>query len=48
MAEREGARYAIVVGDTELAENTVVLKDLAAREQTTVPRGEVIARLQSK
>src|SRR5688572_31433840 len=30
MAEREGARYAIVVGDTELAENTVVLKDLAA------------------
>lgn len=48
MAEREGATYAVVVGDTELSSNTVVLKDLAAREQSTLPRTEVLGRLKAK
>ena len=47
LAEREGARYAVVVGDTELASHTVVLKDLAAREQTTVERSDLIGRLKA-
>jgi histidyl-tRNA synthetase len=45
MADREAATWCIVVGEDELAAGTVVLKDLAKREQTTVPRGEAIARL---
>jgi histidyl-tRNA synthetase len=45
MADRERATWCIVVGDDELAAGTVVLKDLAKREQTTVPRSEVIGRL---
>jgi histidyl-tRNA synthetase len=45
LAERERAAYAIVVGENEMAAGTVVLKDLAKRAETTVPRGEVTARL---
>jgi len=47
LAEREGARYAVVVGDTELSSDTVVLKDLATREQTIVSRAELIGRLKT-
>jgi len=46
LAEREGAAFALVLGDNELAAGTVVLKDLAKREETTVPRDQVISRLQ--
>src|SRR5207247_2881928 len=47
VADREGAAWCVVVGDSELGSNTVVLKKLAKGEQTTVPRGEVVTRLQS-
>jgi histidyl-tRNA synthetase len=42
VADREKAAYVIVVGDSELASNTVVLKKLATAEQTTIPRADVI------
>jgi histidyl-tRNA synthetase len=45
LADREGAAYAVIQGETELAAGTVVLKDLKTTEQTTVPRVEVVARL---
>jgi histidyl-tRNA synthetase len=45
LAERYGAAYSIVVGDSEIASNTVQLKYLAAREQTTVPRDQLVSRL---
>ena len=45
VAERAGAAYSVVVGETELASNTVMLKDLARREQTAVPRDELVTRL---
>ena len=45
LAEREGAAYAIVTGDNELAAGAIVLKDLAKRAETSVPRADVIARL---
>jgi histidyl-tRNA synthetase len=35
----------IIVGDRELADNVVEVKDLAARTQERVPRGEVVAKL---
>ena len=47
MAEREGAAYAIVTGENELAAGTVVLKDLSKREESAIPRGDVIARLKT-
>jgi histidyl-tRNA synthetase len=43
--DREKARWAVTVGDTELASNTVVLKDLQTGEQSTVGRAEVVGRL---
>lgn len=45
LADREGARWTIVVGDAELAAGTVMLKDLTTGEQSPVPRGEVASRL---
>ena len=47
MADREGAAYSIVVGENELATNSVVLKDLKTTEQTTVPRDHIVSRLKS-
>jgi histidyl-tRNA synthetase len=47
LADRDGAAYAVIQGETELAAGTVVLKDLKTTEQTTLPRGEVVAKLKS-
>ena len=47
VAEREHAAYCVIVGDSELASGSVTLKDLARREQTTVPREQLIGLLQS-
>jgi len=48
VADREKASFCIVVGETELADRTVVLKDLATGEQTPLPRDEVVAKLKAK
>ena len=45
MADREGAAWCVTVGENELAAGTVVLKNLATGEQTTLPRGELAGRL---
>lgn len=45
MADREQAAFCVVVGDNELQAGVVNLKDLKKNEQTTVPRGELIAKL---
>jgi histidyl-tRNA synthetase len=47
LAAKEGAAYAITVGDTELADGNVVLKDFKTTEQTTIPRHQIVAHLQS-
>jgi len=44
-ADKELATHVVFVGDNELATGTVVLKVSASREQTTVPVGELVARL---
>jgi histidyl-tRNA synthetase len=48
LAERESASWSITIGDTEIASSTVALKDMKAREQMSLPMGEVIARLQKR
>jgi histidyl-tRNA synthetase len=47
LADREGATFSVVVGDNELATGTVVLKNLATGEQTTVARTELLGRLKT-
>jgi histidyl-tRNA synthetase len=47
LADREKAAYVITVGDSELSANTVMLKDLRTGEQTSVPRDQVVAKLQT-
>lgn len=44
-ADREQATHCIVVGDDELASGVVKLKDSATRQEQSVPRAEVVARL---
>jgi histidyl-tRNA synthetase len=43
-----GARFALIAGDTEVSGATVQVKDLAARSQESVPRGDVVALLRAR
>jgi histidyl-tRNA synthetase len=45
LADREKARFCIVLGDTELQAATVVLKNLGTGEQVTIPREDLLSRL---
>ena len=48
-ADRSGARYALVLGDEELEQGSVVLKPLRTDEpQTTVGRAELAGVLGSR
>ena len=44
-ADKVGAVYALVLGENEVAENTVVVKDLQGGEQETVAQTELAAKL---
>jgi histidyl-tRNA synthetase len=45
LAERRGARVAVLAGPAELAEGNVKVKDLAARTEATVPRSGLVAEV---
>ena len=47
-ANRSGARYALVLGERDLAENVVQLKDLESGEQTSLPLPSVVAEVLPK
>ena len=47
-ADRSGARFALVVGDDEMAAGTVSVRDLAASEQTEVPRDGIAEALRAR
>ena len=47
MADKSGARYALVLGDDELAKGTVQLKQLGASEQFEVTVSDVVAKLKA-
>jgi histidyl-tRNA synthetase len=44
-AARSGGRWAVIVGDEEIAGNNVTLKDLGTGEQETVARDKLEDRL---
>ena len=48
LADREQAAWVAVVGDSEMAANSVMLKDLRTGEQSPVPRDQLLTRLQPK
>ena len=45
LADREQAAFCIVIGESELQNRQVVLKDLKTGEQSTVSRDEIVERL---
>jgi histidyl-tRNA synthetase len=45
LADKLGARFALIVGDNEIAAGTYTLKDMAAGEQSSVSRDDLAARL---
>ncbi|MFC1440045.1 histidine--tRNA ligase [Streptacidiphilus sp. N1-10] len=47
-ADRSGARYALVAGDRDLAENLVQLKDLTTGDQTPVALDALVTTLKEK
>jgi histidyl-tRNA synthetase len=46
-AEKKGARVAVLVGERERASDVFVVKDLMARTQETVARGELAVRIKT-
>jgi len=44
-ASKAGIRFAVIVGENEVAKSVVMVKDLAKEEQFEVPRGELIKAL---
>jgi histidyl-tRNA synthetase len=47
-ADRSGARYALVAGERDLADNLVQLKDLASGEQTPVAVDEILSTIKER
>jgi histidyl-tRNA synthetase len=47
-ADRSGARYALVAGERDLAENVVQLKDLVSGEQSPVAVDQIIPTIKEK
>ena len=48
IANRTGARYAILLGEGELQTATATVKDLVSHEQTTVPQAEITAWIRQR
>ncbi len=44
-ANNEGYRYAVIIGDDELKQQTVTLRDMDSGEQEMIPRSQLISRL---
>lgn len=45
VADREKARIVLILGDAELQNNTVAVKNLATGEQSSIPRADLVDRL---
>jgi len=46
-ADRVGARFAIILGDDEIKQNKVTIKNLASSDQTSLPQGELAEWLEN-
>jgi len=44
-ADKENFRWAVIIGDDEVQQGTVTLRDMDSSEQKTIPRSELVSRL---
>ena len=47
-AGRSGAAYALIIGDKELNEGSVIVRDLKTGEETSVDRGSAVSVVREK
>ncbi|WP_030173772.1 histidine--tRNA ligase [Spirillospora albida] len=47
-ADRSGARYAVILGERDIADGVAQVKDLAAGEQTAVPLADITSTLKER
>jgi histidyl-tRNA synthetase len=47
-ADRAGVAYTLMLGDQELADQTVLVRDMAGKSQTPLPRAEIVAWLRAR
>ena len=47
-ADRSGARYALVLGERDIAENVIQVKELATGEQEPVSLTDIVTTIQEK
>jgi histidyl-tRNA synthetase len=47
-ADRSGARYALVLGERDIAENVIQIKELATGEQVAAPLADIATTIQEK
>jgi histidyl-tRNA synthetase len=45
LANRSDAQFAVIIGEQEQADGTVIVKPMHGGEQVTIPRSELIAQL---
>src|SRR3984957_1159146 len=45
VANKIGARFALILGDNEIASGTYLLKDMSSTEQESLSRGQLVARI---
>jgi histidyl-tRNA synthetase len=46
LAEDKGTKVAIIIGNSEIQQGVVAIKNMLAREQATVPRSEMVSYIQ--
>ena len=46
-ADRAQARFALILGDDELAAGSITVRDLTGSQQVSVPRSEIVGWLRS-
>jgi histidyl-tRNA synthetase len=47
VANKIGARFALILGDNEIAAGTYLLKDMSSTEQESLSRGQLVARIKT-
>ncbi len=47
-ANNDGYRYAVIIGEEEVQQGTVTLRDMDSSEQETIPQSELLSRLSAE
>jgi histidyl-tRNA synthetase len=45
LADRQGVRYSVIIGESEYASNSISLKNMASSNQITIPESELVQRV---